>query len=68
MPPYPKVCYSHVCVPFFLVEAIEVMDTIAVSAFGKPLPLIKPRYTLCNNTNDDIVEYNTLNASCMHSY
>ena len=26
------------------VEAIEVMDTVVVSAFGRPIPLLNPRY------------------------
>ena len=38
--------FVFVCIPLHVVEAIEVMDTVAVSAFGKPLPLIKPRLAI----------------------
>ena len=34
--------FVHVhCAPS--VEAIEVMDTVVVSAFGRPIPVMKPR-------------------------
>ena len=35
------VCSCTLC--SFSVEAIEVMDTVVVSAFGRPIPVMKPR-------------------------
>ena len=36
-------CDNAFCILFLVVEAIEVVDTLAVSAFGYSLPLVKPR-------------------------
>ena len=40
----------NVCFLFFgVVEAIEVVDTLAVNAFGYPLPCITPRLASYSN-------------------
>ena len=35
--------FVHVHRASFSVEGIEVMDTVVVSAFGRPIPVMKPR-------------------------